>query len=62
MQFIWSTIDKYKNGYVSFSVPLYLVKSYIIIRFDLNNLIDQTFFMPYPEDLVLVNDSGKLIY
>ena len=60
MQFIWSTIDKYQNGYVPFSVPLYLVKSYII-RFDLNHLIDQTFFMPYPEDLVLVNDSGKLI-
>ena len=61
MQFIWSTIDKYKNGYVPFSVPLYLVKSYII-RFDLNHLVDQTFFMPYPEDLVLVNDSGKLIH
>lgn len=61
MQFIWSTIDKYKNGYVPFSVPLYLVKSYII-RFDLHNLLDQTFFMPYPEDLVLLNDSGKLIH
>ena len=61
MQFIWSTIDKYQNRYVPFSVPLYLVKSYII-RFDLNHLIDQTFFMPYPEDLVLVNDSGKLIH
>ena len=61
MKFIWSTIDKYKNGYVPFSVPLYLVKSYII-RFDLNHLVDQTFFMPYPEDLVLVNDSGKLIH
>lgn len=60
MHFIWSTIDKYKNGYVPFSVPLYLVKSYII-RFNLNHLIDQTFFMPYPEDLTLVNDSDNLI-
>lgn len=61
VQFIWSTIDKYKNGYVPFSVPLYLVKSYII-RFNLYNLLNQTFFMPYPEDLVLLNDSGKLIH
>lgn len=61
IQFIWGTIDKYKNGYVPFSVPLYLVKSYII-RFDLHNLLDQSFFMPYPEDLVLLNDSGKLIH
>lgn len=55
MHFIWSTIDKYKNGYVPFSVPLYLVKGYII-RFDLTHLLDQTFFMPYPEELVILND------
>lgn len=61
MQFIWSTIDKYKNGYVPFSVLLYLVKGYVI-RFELENLLDQTFFMPYPEDLMLVNDSENLIY
>lgn len=61
MQFIWSTIDKYKNGYVPFSVLLYLVKGYVI-RFELDNLLNQTFFMPYPEDLILVNDSGKLIH
>lgn len=61
LQFIWNTIDKYKNAYVPFSVPLYLVKSYVI-RFELHNLLDQTFFMPYPEELVLVSDSGKLIH
>lgn len=61
MQFIWSTIDKYKNGIVPFSVPLYLVKGYII-RFDLEYLINQSFFMPYPEELIHVNDSGKLIH
>ena len=61
LQFIWGAIDKYKNGYIPFSVPLYLVKSYII-RFDFKHLINQSFFIPYPEDLVLVNDSGKLIH
>lgn len=61
MQFIWNTIDKYKKAYVPFSVPLYLVKGYVV-RFELENLINQSFFMPYPEDLILVNDSGKLIH
>lgn len=61
MQFIWSTVDKYKKGLVPFSVPLYLVKGYII-RFDLEYLSKQSFFMPYPEELIHVNDSGKLIH
>lgn len=61
MQFIWNTIDKYKKGLVPFSVPLYLVKGYII-RFNLEYLSDQSFFMPYPEELIHVNDSGKLIH
>ena len=61
MQFIWNTIDKYKKGLVPFSVPLYLVKGYII-RFDLDYLSNQSFFMPYPEELIHVNDSGKLIH
>lgn len=61
MQFIWNTIDKYKKGLVPFSVPLYLVKGYIV-RFDLEYLLNQSFFMPYPEELIHVSDSGKLIH
>lgn len=61
MQFIWNTIDKYKKGLVPFSVPLYLVKGYIV-RFNLDYLLNQSFFMPYPEELIYVNDSGKLIH
>ena len=60
MQFIWNTIDKYRNGYIPFSVLLYLVKGYII-RFELDNLLNQTFFMPYPEELILLNDSENII-
>ena len=37
LQFLWTTIDKYKNGYIPFTVPLYLVKSYVV-RFELYNL------------------------
>jgi uncharacterized protein YbgA (DUF1722 family) len=61
MQFIWNVIDKYRNGFVPFSVPLYLVKGYVI-RFNIENLADQSFFQPYPEALVQVADSGKLIH
>lgn len=61
IQFIWDTIDKYKKGLIPFSVPLYLVKGYIV-RFDLVHLSNQSFFMPYPEELIHVNDSGKLIH
>lgn len=43
LQFLWTTIDKYKNGYIPFTVPLYLVKSYVV-RFELYNLLDQSFY------------------
>ncbi len=61
MQFIWNTIDRYKQGHIPFSVPLYLVKGYLV-RFQLEHLINQSLFTPYPEDLILVNDSGKMIH
>lgn len=60
-QFIWNTIDKYRNGFVTFSVPLHVVKGYLI-RFELENLLNQTFFRPYPEELIQVTDSGKMIH
>lgn len=58
--FILNLIDKYRNGRVPLSTPLYVIKSYVV-RFNEENLIDQTFFEPYPEDLVEVRDSGKII-
>lgn len=61
MQFIWNVIDKYRNGFVPFSVPLYLVKGYVV-RFNIENLANQSFFEPYPEALVQLADSGKLIH
>lgn len=61
MQFIWNVIDKYRNGFVPFSVPLYLVKGYVV-RFNIENLANQSFFEPYPEALVQLADSGKSIH
>ena len=59
-EFLLNLIEKYRNGRVPLSAPLNVIKSYII-RFNEENLIDQTFFEPYPEELVEVRDSGKII-
>lgn len=57
-EFILDLIEKYRNGRVPFSTPLYVIKSYVV-RFEQENLVNQTFFEPYPEELVEVRDSGK---
>jgi uncharacterized protein YbgA (DUF1722 family)/uncharacterized protein YbbK (DUF523 family) len=59
--FILDLIEKYRNERVPLSTPLYVIKSYVV-RFDEENLINQTFFEPYPEALVEVRDSGKSIH
>jgi uncharacterized protein YbgA (DUF1722 family)/uncharacterized protein YbbK (DUF523 family) len=57
-QFILDTIEQYRESKVPFSVPLYVIKSNAI-RFEEKNLINQSFFEPYPLELDNVTDSGK---
>lgn len=57
-EFILETIEQYRQSKVPFSVPLYVIKSNAI-RFDEKNLINQSFFQPYPLELDDVTDSGK---
>jgi len=57
-EFILGTIEQYRESKVPFSVPLYVIKSNAI-RFEEKNLINQTFFEPYPLELDNVTDSGK---
>ena len=57
-EFILDTIEQYRQSKVPFSVPLYVIKSNAI-RFEEKNLINQTFFEPYPLELDNVTDSGK---
>lgn len=57
-EFILDTIEKYRQSKVPFSVPLYVIKSNAI-RFEEKNLINQSFFEPYPLELDNVTDSGK---
>ncbi|MBU3111345.1 YbgA family protein [Clostridium lacusfryxellense] len=57
-EFILDTIEQYRQSKVPFSVPLYVIKSNAI-RFEEKNLINQSFFEPYPLELDNVTDSGK---
>lgn len=59
--FILDTIEKYRMGNVPFSVPLYVIKSHVV-RFNEEKLLNQSFFMPYPEDLIEMRDSGKVVH
>ncbi|MBU3175066.1 DUF523 and DUF1722 domain-containing protein [Clostridium estertheticum] len=57
-EFILNTIEQYRESKIPFSVPLYVIKSNAV-RFEERNLINQTFFEPYPLQLDNVTDSGK---
>jgi uncharacterized protein YbgA (DUF1722 family)/uncharacterized protein YbbK (DUF523 family) len=57
-EFILGTIEQYRQSKVPFSVPLYVIKSNAI-RFEEKNLVNQSFFEPFPIELDNVTDSGK---
>ncbi len=57
-KFFLDTTEGYKTGKIPLSVPCNLLKSYIV-RFDEKYLAAQTFFEPYPFELVEITDSGK---
>jgi uncharacterized protein YbgA (DUF1722 family)/uncharacterized protein YbbK (DUF523 family) len=52
------TLETYRAGKLPLSVPLSIVQSWIA-RFDEHYLALQTYFEPYPEELVEITDSGK---
>lgn len=51
-------IEKYRNNKVPLSVPVSVIRSYIVGN-DIKYLLEQTFFEPFPEDLIEITDSGK---
>jgi uncharacterized protein YbgA (DUF1722 family)/uncharacterized protein YbbK (DUF523 family) len=57
-QFFLNSLEEYRREQVPLSVPLRLLRA-DIIRFETEYLSQQTFFEPYPVDLVEVTDSGK---
>lgn len=56
--FFMDTLASYQQGKVPLSVPLHIMRAWII-RFNVGYLKDQRYFSPYPEDLVEIADSGK---
>ncbi len=56
--FFLNTIAGYRTGKLPLSVPVNLIRSYIV-RFDEPYLARQIFFNPYPAELAEITDSGK---
>jgi uncharacterized protein YbgA (DUF1722 family)/uncharacterized protein YbbK (DUF523 family) len=56
--FFLDSLQEFREQRVPLSVPVGILKSYIV-RFDEPYLGQQTFFDPYPEEMVSITDSGK---
>ena len=56
--FFLDALERYRNEKVPLSVPLNLARAWVI-RFGQEYLEQQTFFLPYPEALMEITDSGK---
>lgn len=52
------SLEKYKEKKIPLSVVVGILKSYLA-RFNIPYLTGQTFFEPFPEELIEVTDSGK---
>lgn len=50
--------ERYREGNIPFSLPLEILKSYAI-RNENSYIESQTFFEPYPSELIDMGDSGK---
>ncbi|MGM0414654.1 MAG: YbgA family protein [Bacillota bacterium] len=57
-EYFIKTVEKYRKGMVPLSVPLYLLNGWIIEQ-DIDYLNNQTYFKPFPEELIDQTDSGR---
>lgn len=57
-KFFLNTLEEYRREQAPLSVPLSLLRAYIV-RFKEDYLAEQTFFEPYPAGFISVRDSGK---
>jgi uncharacterized protein YbgA (DUF1722 family)/uncharacterized protein YbbK (DUF523 family) len=51
-------LERYRNGKIPLSAIISILQSWII-KYDKKYLNSQTYFNPYPEELVEITDSGK---
>lgn len=59
IELILDSLEKYKMRKMTIMTPMLLVKSYAV-RFNITYLLEQTYFNPYPEDLIILEDSEKI--
>jgi uncharacterized protein YbgA (DUF1722 family)/uncharacterized protein YbbK (DUF523 family) len=57
-RFLLDTFEEFRKERVPLSVPVNILRAHII-RFEEPYLMQQTFFEPFPEDLLTLKDSGK---
>ena len=57
-KFFLKQLDKYRGNKIPLSVPLNVMKNWII-KYDIDYLKQQSFFDPYPEELIYLKDSAK---
>jgi uncharacterized protein YbgA (DUF1722 family)/uncharacterized protein YbbK (DUF523 family) len=57
-QYLLDCLEDYRQGQLPLSVPTGILRAWVI-RFSQTYLAGQSFFMPYPEELVAISDSGK---
>jgi uncharacterized protein YbgA (DUF1722 family)/uncharacterized protein YbbK (DUF523 family) len=57
-RFFLNTLEEYRREQTPLSVPLSLLRSYIV-RFKEDYLTQQTFFEPYPSEFMALRHSGK---
>ena len=56
--FFLDAVESYRTGRVPLSVPQSIIRAWVV-RFGEEYLAQQTFFRPYPEQLLFISDSGK---
>jgi uncharacterized protein YbgA (DUF1722 family)/uncharacterized protein YbbK (DUF523 family) len=57
-KFLLDTFEEFRRKRIPLSVPAGILRAHIV-RFDEPYLKQQTFFQPFPEDLLTLADSGK---
>lgn len=57
-QFILDSFHKYREDKVHLSVPVNLLRTYVL-RFKDKNLLSQTIWEPFPDEFLDITDSGK---
>jgi uncharacterized protein YbgA (DUF1722 family)/uncharacterized protein YbbK (DUF523 family) len=57
--FILDSFEKYKSGKIPLSVPINILKSYVI-KYNDPYLLEQSIWDPFPEALMDISDSGKM--